>query len=66
MMILFTWKEKISLQKQMTSSFAAFLIGADMNSSKQGRFYKEGKSQKLNKQEADERNQDKKAIAADS
>lgn len=49
----------------MTSSFAPFLIGADMNS-KQGRFYKEGKSQKLNRQEADERNQDKKAIAADS
>jgi len=65
MIILFTWKQKISLQKQMTSSFAPFLIGADMNS-KQGRFYKEGKSQKLNRQEADERNQDKKAIAADS
>lgn len=28
--------------------------------------YKEGRSQKLNKEEANERNQDKKAIAADN
>jgi len=64
MIILFTGTKNI-FTKANDFVICTLFIGVHINS-KQGRFYKEGKSQKLNRQEADERNQDKKAIAADS
>lgn len=49
----------------MTSSFAPIFICIHISTGSKI-FYREGKIQKLNRQEADERNQDKKAIAADN
>lgn len=57
---------KVKLWETMTLSMANLISVINSNGRRREENYKEGRSQRLKSEEANERNQDKKAIAADS